>query len=70
MPTPRTAVLTLAPSLGLVVSIGLGGCVEDGSSAEPTIDPGSTATPPADEPAADQPAAELLSETAGPPPTR
>ncbi len=51
---PRTAVLTFAPSLGLVLSLGLGACAKgSGPTGEPTVDPGTAAQPPVGEPAAD-----------------
>jgi len=50
MPASRTIVFTVAPSLGLVVSLGLGACAK---SSEPTVDPGTAAAPPAGEPAPD-----------------
>lgn len=53
--TRRTVILTVAPSLGLVLSLGLGACAKSSgpTTTEPTADPGTAAAPPTGEPAAD-----------------
>jgi YHS domain-containing protein len=54
MHATRTAILTLAPSLGLVLSLGISGCAKgSGPTTEPPATPGTVAEPPAAEPAAD-----------------
>ena len=50
--TRRTFVLALAPSVGVVLSLGLSACAKGDGSTEPSVDPGS-ATPAAGEAAAD-----------------
>lgn len=55
--TRRTVILAVAPSLGLVLSLGLGACSKgSGPTVDPgqgTSEPGTAAEPPTGEPAAD-----------------
>ncbi len=47
MTAPRTSILKLAPSVGLVLSLGLGACGKaSGPTTEPSVDPGAAAQPP------------------------
>jgi YHS domain-containing protein len=59
MTTHRTAILKLAPSVGLVLSLGLGACAKgSGPTTEPPTD--TAAQPSSGEPASGEPAADPL----------
>lgn len=68
MTTPRTFVLKLAPSVGLVLSLGLGACAKGrGSADEPSADPGTASQPPegAPDPLTGQPVVKNLEAEPG-----